>query len=208
MSGLNTLTSSLQKYSVAGYEVGDRVGAGVVMDPATLTAKDKDNTKLVTVDLNLNGKKDPNDDQVLVKLPPKGFIPADWKGSATWGKGQKISAAGERIAGGTVIGAIGGAVLGLGAGAAIAEGGVLGAKLATFTVGLRAGIAIGIAGAITGGVIGYMTSDKIKGIDADAQNARSSAVPDMIPPKFILNQYTLQQQGNSTILNQMPKQSN
>lgn len=63
-------------YGIAGYKPGDRIGSGVVTDPQDIKGPTKD-YKLISVDYNLNGRADPGEDQVLVKLPPKGFIPAN-----------------------------------------------------------------------------------------------------------------------------------
>ena len=190
----------IQGYSVAGYQPGDRIGAGVVVDPATISAKESKDTKLVTIDLNLNGQADAQDDKVLVKLPPKGFIPADWKGTSTLSSGQKISEAGGRMLGFGFLGAIGGALAGAGVGS-LAEDKVLGATLAKNPVGVA--VAVGLGLVATGIYLGYKTNPTIRGIDQDAAAARSSSVPDLVQPKYILNQYLLQQSGASAVVGQL-----
>jgi hypothetical protein len=227
-------------YSVAGYKEGDRIGAGVVVDPAKLTGKDATDTKLVTVDLNLNGTKDITDDQVVVKLPPKGTIPANWEGISKLEGGGKtqfiFSDAAAPIRNGVVIGGAAGflatlpmvgralsgdalgatitlPLLGMGVGAGIGalsapegkEGrnamigmGVGGATVAAIAYGVNGlpkGLGVIAAAAIVGGVICGAVSavGKSQDVSADAQRARATSVPDIVAPKFILNQYLLKQ---------------
>jgi hypothetical protein len=230
-------------YSVAGYKEGDRIGAGVVVDPAKLTEKDNVDTKLVTVDLNLNGQVDQTDDKVLVKLPPKGVIPANWQGIAKLEAGGKTQAlideaivpartgvilggtagflatmpmVGKLSSGDDIAGCIGFTLGGMAVGAALGAmfapegkgsrnsligmgiGGALGASISYGMAGLPKGLVViaGTAvasGLVTGAVAAFSKSQEVS---ADAQKARESSVPDIIAPKFILNQYLLKQTEN------------
>ena len=193
-------TQPIQGYSIAGYQAGDRVGAGVVVDPATLSNKEALDTKIVTVDLNLNGQADAQDDKLVVKLPPKGFIPAGWKGSSTLSGGQKMSAAGGDMAAGGFIGAIVGGFSGAGLGA-MADAGYLGSKLGSNPVAV--GVAVGVIGLAAGIAIAYKSNETIRGIKQDGEAARNSTVPDLVQPKYILNQYLLQQSGASAVVGQL-----
>ncbi len=226
-------------YQVAGYKEGDRIGAGVVVDPAKLT-KGNNDTKLVAVDLDLNGKVDPTDDQVVVKLPPKGVVPVNWNGVARLEGGGKtgyvlkeslkpiLAGAGVGATVGTfatfpqvaktmsgdplgasiglpILGAVVGygigyaagnetdkhktGMLGMGigaAGVAAITHSVNGAPKALLVVG-----ALALAGAATVGISHAL--GKTQEVSEDAQKARASSVPDMVPPKFILNQYLMKQ---------------
>ncbi len=225
-------------YQVAGYKEGDRIGAGVVVDPAKLT-KGAD-TKLVTVDLDMNNKVDPTDDQVVVKLPPKGVVPVNWNGVAKVEGGGKAGFVLKDIQKPLTTGAIAGGLVGIAATLpmlAKGSGDPLAAVLTCAGVGIAVGAAIGgMAGSnngksgrysyvglgIVGGAgaaLGYSIAGSPKGLaimagaalagaaiggasqligktqelSEDKQKARASSVPDMVPPKFILNQYLMKQ---------------
>lgn len=200
MSNLQ-VNPNVSSYSVAGYVPGDRIGAGVVVDPATLSPKESKDTKIVNVDLNLNGKIDAQDDKVLVKLPPKGYVPAGWNGASTLGFGEKLERAGGRMTAGAAIGAAGGGVLGGIVGGFLAADGHLGAKLASNSTAL--GWAIAAVGVGVGITIAYNTHASVRGIKQDEEAARASGVPDMVQPKYILNQYALQQPGVAQAIGQL-----
>lgn len=180
--------AQIPQYNVAGYKPGDAIGAGVVVDPRQPETFGSDDVKMVTIDFNANGQREMNEKlQVMVKLPPEGFVPQDWSGPAT----REANMSGEIMRGslvGGVIGAIGGVVAAGGSGA-MAEAGVFGAKAAS-TVGVNR-IAAGAAATalVAGVVIGalYTTSDERTEIANDKINARNASVPDMIPPKQVLN---------------------
>jgi hypothetical protein len=227
-------------YNVAGYKEGDRIGAGVVVDPAKLTAKDNVDTKMVSVDLDMNGQIDSKDDKVVVKLPPKGVIPANWEGISRLEAGGKGSVLLDEAAvparTGAILGMAGGylaampiiskiavednmmaAVLvplaGMGIGAAIGAmtaddgkgkrnaligmgiGGALGIATSFGLAGQTKALAlVGAVTAGTGLVTGGIAAlNKNSEISADAQKARVSSVPDVVAPKYVLNQYLMKQ---------------
>ena len=177
-------------YNVVGYQPGDQIGMGVVVDPANIKKAGKD-YKLVTVDLNMNGQADAADTHVMVKLPPKGTIPTNWQGKANMSFGQKIGEAGGGIALGTIGGGIAGALGGL-ATHSLAESGHLGQFIARSKPGTAAVVTGVVAAALAlGNYIGikYCMGDT----NRDEEAARNATVPDMVQPKYILNQHLLRQ---------------
>ncbi|MBM3269218.1 MAG: hypothetical protein FJZ01_16375 [Candidatus Sericytochromatia bacterium] len=196
------VSAAVRAYGIAGYKAGDRIGSGVVADPQEIKGATKD-YKLVSIDYNLNGQKDPGEDQVMVKLPPKGFIPANWSGPANWGLGKRMYEGFWPTLGGTIVGGIAGLLSGLGA-AAAAEAGVLGKIFASSVGQLRTALGVGLAITAVGGYIGYKMG--MKGAEADRDNARSGSVPDLVPPKFILNQYVTEQDPQA-LANAKPPQN-
>ncbi len=179
----------VRAYGIAGYKPGDRIGSGIVSDPQEIKSAARD-YKLVSVDYNLNGRADAGEDQVLVKLPPKGFIPADWSGPANWGAGKRMKEGFWPALGGTIVGGIVGVFSAMGAGAA-AEAGVLGKALASSVGQLRTALGVGLTLTAIGAVVGYKMG--MTDTEKDKTTARSASVPDVVPPKFILNQYITEQ---------------
>lgn len=157
-----TGVSSNSSYNVGGYQPGDRIGAGVVVDPTQLKEDDRDNIKQVTVDMNQNGYVDREDAHVTVQLPQKGYIPVNWNGPAA---NPSFSSYIPSVLGGAFTGGVMGSSAGL-------------IKAGT---GLK-GAGIGIALGITIGVL-FKNSQ----ITSDAKDARSSSVPNLVAPKTILN---------------------
>lgn len=92
--------------------------------------------------------------------------------------------------GGTILGGIVGFFSALGAGA-VAEAGVLGKALASNVGQLRTALGVGLTLTAIGAVVGYKMG--MNGAEADKVAARSASVPDVVPPKFILNQYVTEQ---------------
>lgn len=188
MGQINSVNQTIPQYNVAGYKPGDAIGAGVVIDPRETKAFGSDDVKMVTIDYNADGQKQVNETlQLMVKLPPKGFVPQNWKGAAT----ENHSMLGGYLGGG-VLGAIGGGIVGGLSGAAAesaARGGIFGAKAATSVGAGRVGLAVGVAIAVTGIVIGarMVTADARKAVNDDVDNARRASVPDLIPAKNVLN---------------------
>lgn len=188
MSVRNTPAVQLPEYNVAGFKPGDAIGAGVVVDPRQTETFGKDDVKMVTIDFNGDGQRQMNEKlQVMVKLPPEGFVPQDWSGPAT----RESNMSSELFWGsalGGVVGGVGGLFAAAGAGSA-AEAGVLGAKLATKVGTNRVFTGVLVTGIVAGAVIGarIATADERVEKNNDAAKARRASVPDMIPPKQILN---------------------
>lgn len=145
-------------YNVGGYKPGDKISVGVVIDPAEITKSIE--VKSVKVDLDLDGKFDvTKDDQLLVKLPPKGIKMANLDGLAN-----------ESLKKVNMVKGLPGA---------IATGAALGGTVATFVMAPKleaaftegfldaagAGLAVGgIGGFIGGGVTGGVTENAGLGV--------------------------------------------
>jgi len=156
----STYPTVRSEYKVGGYREGDRVGMGVVVDPLKLTSAELKETKLVTVDLNLNGESDDREPSVCVKLPPKGFVPADWKGPAANSLLKNLTSNLPLNAAGGLVGAV-----------------LASPFLETSTFPKTfTGIVLTTSLAIPAAIM-------FSQIEGDARGARLSVIPDLVPPK-------------------------
>ena len=166
---------------IGGYKPGDQIGAGKVVDPSMLQRHELADTKAVTVDMNRNNVKDNGDQILIVKLPPKGYVPAGWEGKAADGA---ASAFNKHVIGGAATAMIPGiliAPLSAGAAGAAASAGAFGAKLASSAGASKVAFVVGAAALVALGTVGALSSKAE--IVADGVLARASTIPDMVQPK-------------------------
>lgn len=166
---------------IGGYKPGDQIGAGKVVDPSMLQKHELAETKAVTVDMNRNNEKDAGDQILIVKLPPKGFVPAGWSGKAADGASGAFN---KHVVGGAALGMIPGILvvpIVAGASGAAASAGAFGAKLATTAASTKIAFLVGAAALVALGTVGALSSKAE--IVADGVLARASTIPDMVQPK-------------------------